>query len=70
MALRIDSRSRDAGNKLGPSRPLATIGTASLQISISARDIKIPLMMPDIRLQATSDSPELSITPYLREESI
>ena len=37
-------------------RPFAAIGTASLQISISARDIKIPLMMPDIRLQAISDS--------------
>src|SRR5688500_14757679 len=57
MAFRIDSRSCDAGNKLGhTSRPLAAIGTTSLQLSISARDIQIPLTMPDIRLQAISQT--------------
>lgn len=50
--------------------PSYSIGTAVLQISISARDKQLPLKMPDIRLQATPCSPQLSVTPYLREESI
>jgi hypothetical protein len=37
--------------------PLAAIGTAVLQISISARDTQFPLKMPDIRLQANSCPP-------------
>jgi hypothetical protein len=37
--------------------PFAAIGTAMLQISISARDIPFPLQMPDIRLQANSRPP-------------
>ena len=37
--------------------PFAAIGTAVLQISISARDTQLPLKMPDIRLQANSCSP-------------
>jgi hypothetical protein len=34
--------------------PSHSIGTAVLQISISARDTQFPLQMPDIRLQAIS----------------
>lgn len=39
--------------------PFATIGTAVLQISISARDTQLPLQMPDIRLQANSCPPTI-----------
>ena len=42
---------------LAAALPFATIGTAVLQISISARDIQFPLKMPDIRLQANSRPP-------------
>lgn len=37
--------------------PFAAIGTAVLQISISARDTQFPRKMPDIRLQANSRPP-------------
>ena len=37
--------------------PFAAIGTAVLQISISARDTQFPLQMPDIRLQANPCPP-------------
>src|SRR5688572_18796601 len=37
--------------------PFTAIGTAVLQISISARDTQLPLQMPDIRLQANSCAP-------------
>ena len=43
--------------------PLAAIGTAVLQISISARDTQLPPQMPDIRLQARPSLPQLPVNP-------
>jgi hypothetical protein len=70
MALRIDSSPCDAGNKPGLLAVAASDWHHGLADFHLGTGHTIPLTMPDIRLQAISDPPELSVIFYLREESI
>ena len=72
MAHRVAPPARDADNTVGNARIAALSDWRRVDAdSMSARDSKIPLQMPDIRLQALSQH---AIKPdrlsYLREESI
>jgi hypothetical protein len=72
MATRVHPTAHDTDNNAGTARSAVRSDWRSADAdSMSARDTTIPLQMPDIRLQVTTQ-PTIKIDwlSYLREESI
>jgi hypothetical protein len=71
MANRVHLRPLYTGNLPGSSLAALNVWCSGHADSMSARDITIPLKMPDIRLQAKPEPLiKIDLFPYLRKESI